>query len=74
LGVKELLASSALIDLFPRWHGERFPLYAFHPSRKHPPLRIFVSRFLASYDRGSGRRSQQIGSKPAHDAFQAFAQ
>ena len=43
-GVKELLASGALVDLFPRWHGERFPLYAFHPSRKHQPakVRVFV--------------------------------
>jgi DNA-binding transcriptional LysR family regulator len=39
-GVKELLASGALIDLFPRWHGERFPLFAFHPSRKHPPAKV----------------------------------
>jgi DNA-binding transcriptional LysR family regulator len=54
-GVKELLASGALIDLFPRWHDERFPLFAFHPSRKHPPAKVqaftdFVSRFLVSYD------------------------
>src|ERR1700735_1342549 len=39
-GVKELLAGGALIDLFPRWHGERFPLFAFHPSRKHPPAKV----------------------------------
>src|SRR5271163_2156626 len=39
-GAKELLASGALIDLFPRWHGERFPLYAFHPSRKHQPAKV----------------------------------
>ena len=39
-GVKELLASGALIDLFPDWHGERFPLFAFHPSRKHPPAKV----------------------------------
>jgi DNA-binding transcriptional LysR family regulator len=39
-GVKELLASGALIDLFPHWHGERFPLFAFHPSRKHPPAKV----------------------------------
>jgi DNA-binding transcriptional LysR family regulator len=29
-----------LIDLFPDWHGERFPLFAFHPSRKHPPAKV----------------------------------
>jgi DNA-binding transcriptional LysR family regulator len=39
-GIKELLASGALIDLFPEWHGERFPLFAFHPSRKHPPAKV----------------------------------
>src|SRR6202020_2879952 len=39
-GVKELRGSGALIDLFPRWHGERFPLYAFHPSHKHQPAKV----------------------------------
>src|ERR1700743_1605829 len=39
-GVKELLASGALIDIFPRWHGEGFPLFSFHPSRKHPPAKV----------------------------------
>jgi DNA-binding transcriptional LysR family regulator len=39
-GVGGLLAGGALIDLFPAWHGERFPLFAFHPSRKHPPAKV----------------------------------
>jgi DNA-binding transcriptional LysR family regulator len=39
-GVKELLTSGALMDLFPDWHGEHFPLFAFHPSRKHPPAKV----------------------------------
>ena len=39
-GIKESLARGALIDLFPDWHGERFPLFAFHPSRKHPPAKV----------------------------------
>jgi DNA-binding transcriptional LysR family regulator len=38
--VGNLLASGKLIDLFPEWHGERFPLFAFHPSRKHPPAKV----------------------------------
>jgi DNA-binding transcriptional LysR family regulator len=38
--LKGPLASGALIDLFPDWHGERFPLFAFHPSRKHPPAKV----------------------------------
>ncbi len=39
-GIKELLTKGALIDLFPDWHGERFPLFAFHPSRRHPPAKV----------------------------------
>jgi hypothetical protein len=39
-GVKEMLADRVLIDLFPDWHGELFPLFAFHPSRKHPPAKV----------------------------------
>jgi DNA-binding transcriptional LysR family regulator len=39
-GIKDLLARGVLIVLFPAWHGERFPLFAFHPSRKHPPAKV----------------------------------
>ncbi len=39
-GVGHLLTEGVLVDLFPAWHGERFPLFAFHPSRKHPPAKV----------------------------------
>ncbi|MFB2567371.1 LysR family transcriptional regulator [Rhizobium sp. IMFF44] len=39
-GVGQALARGSLIDLFPDWHGERFPLFAFHPSRKHQPAKV----------------------------------
>lgn len=39
-GAAARLSSGALIDLFPDWHGERFPLYAYHPSRQHPPAKV----------------------------------
>ncbi|MBB1250933.1 LysR family transcriptional regulator [Rhizobium sp. G21] len=39
-GVGGRLAAGDLIDLFPEWHGERFPLYAYHPSRQHPPAKV----------------------------------
>lgn len=39
-GVGGLLERGDLIDLFPGWHGETFPLFAFHPSRKHPPAKV----------------------------------
>jgi hypothetical protein len=35
-GVKELLARRTLVDLFPHWHGERFPLFAFRQRRSGP--------------------------------------
>jgi DNA-binding transcriptional LysR family regulator len=41
-GAGKLLKRGDLIDLFPKWHGERFPLHAFHPSRKHPPAKVGV--------------------------------
>ncbi|CAO3429194.1 LysR family transcriptional regulator [Azospirillum endophyticum] len=39
-GVGARLTSGALIDLFPDWHGERFPLFVYHPSRLHPPAKV----------------------------------
>ncbi|SON54023.1 D-malate degradation protein R [Hartmannibacter diazotrophicus] len=39
-GVGARLACGDLIDLFPDWHGERFPLYAYHPSRQHQPAKV----------------------------------
>jgi DNA-binding transcriptional LysR family regulator len=39
LGAASLLAQGALVELFPDWADERFPLYALHPSRHHPPAR-----------------------------------
>jgi DNA-binding transcriptional LysR family regulator len=36
LGAETLLAEGRLVDLFPDWPDERFPLYALHPSRHHP--------------------------------------
>jgi DNA-binding transcriptional LysR family regulator len=39
-GVGSFLSAGALVDLFPDWHGERFPLFAFHPSRQHPPAKV----------------------------------
>jgi DNA-binding transcriptional LysR family regulator len=39
-GVGALLEKGDLVDLFPEWHGEMFPLFAYHPSRKHPPAKV----------------------------------
>lgn len=53
LGVGEHLQSGALIDLFPDWPDERFPLYVYYPSRSHVPAKVrtfidFITETLAA--------------------------
>ena len=40
LGTEQLRADGTLVELFPRWHDELFPLYAFQPSRHLPPAKV----------------------------------
>lgn len=39
-GSRPLLDSGDLVELFPDWPGETFPLHAFHPSRHQPPPKV----------------------------------
>ncbi|RBA25103.1 LysR family transcriptional regulator [Herminiimonas fonticola] len=49
LGSEHLLADGRLIDLFPDWPDEHYPLYALYPSRHHMPAktRVFLD-FISS--------------------------
>ena len=40
LGVRNLLDRGRLVELFPDWPDETFPLYALHPSRHLPPAKV----------------------------------
>jgi DNA-binding transcriptional LysR family regulator len=40
LGTEDLLSRGKLIEMFPDWPGERFPLYVFHLSRHVPPAKV----------------------------------
>jgi DNA-binding transcriptional LysR family regulator len=40
LGCKHLLESGRLVELFPEWSEERFPLYAIYPSRLHRAAKV----------------------------------
>lgn len=40
LGINKLLQSGALVELFPDWDGEYFPLHVYHPSRHLPPAKV----------------------------------
>ncbi|MBQ1542301.1 LysR family transcriptional regulator [Caulobacter sp. CCUG 60055] len=44
LGMGDWLADGRLVELFPDWSEELFPIYAYHPSRRMPPAK--VRRFL----------------------------
>jgi DNA-binding transcriptional LysR family regulator len=50
LGTEELIRSKQLVNLFPDWSGERWPLYALYPSRRFQPakLKAFVDFCVAN--------------------------
>ena len=61
LGCRHLLDNGTLIELFPEWSDERFPLYAIYPSRLHraAKVRMFIE-FCMEVITGSLR---EVGSK-----------
>lgn len=51
-GTQALRESGALVELFPEWSDETFPLYAIYPSRRHRPAKVrafvgFISALIA---------------------------
>jgi DNA-binding transcriptional LysR family regulator len=40
IAVKDLLERGRLVNLFPDWPDETFPLYALYPSRHHPAAKV----------------------------------
>jgi DNA-binding transcriptional LysR family regulator len=54
LGSSDLMRTGKLLDLFPDWAGERFPLYALYPSRQHRAAKVrafidFTSKVIDGY-------------------------
>lgn len=65
LGLDEHLRSGALIDLFPDWPDERFPLYVYYPSRSHVPAKVrtfidFILDSLSAKRRASPRKAASL--------------
>jgi DNA-binding transcriptional LysR family regulator len=53
LGTEHLIRGKQLVNLFPDWSGERFPLYAMYPRRRFVPAKLhafmeFCSAGIAS--------------------------
>jgi DNA-binding transcriptional LysR family regulator len=65
LGLERHLGSGALINLFPDWPDERFPLYVYYPSRSQVPAKVrkFIDFILGSLGPrgGAAARSQPAG-------------
>jgi DNA-binding transcriptional LysR family regulator len=61
LGIEALLKHGKLVNLFPDWSDEHFPLYVYHTSRHFVPakLRVFLD-FLGALVRD---RSQEPESR-----------
>jgi DNA-binding transcriptional LysR family regulator len=51
-GGEALIAAGHLVDLFPDWPDEHYPLYALHPSRHHLPAktRAFLDFIISLHD------------------------
>ena len=63
LGCRHLLENGRLVELFPEWSGERFPLYAIYPSRLHraAKVRVFIEfcmEVVAGKSRGVGGKAR----------------
>ena len=56
-GVEPLLARGELVQVLADWAEERYPLYAYHPSRHLPPakVRVFLDFLLACFAQSQGR-------------------
>ncbi len=57
-GIDRLLASGELVQILTDWAEERFPLFAYHPSRHLPPakVRAFLDFVVASISPTSKKR------------------
>jgi DNA-binding transcriptional LysR family regulator len=64
LGVEQQLAAGTLVNLFPDWSDERFPLYVYYVSRNHVPAKVrsFIDFVLASLNRDVGTPSRSAAT------------
>jgi DNA-binding transcriptional LysR family regulator len=68
LGLHHHLESGALINLFPDWSDERFPLYVYYVSRNHVPAKVrkFIDFIVGSLGKESGTASKTKAPNTRH--------
>jgi len=69
LGLEHHFRSGALINLFPGWSDERFPLYVYYASRNHVPAKVrkFIDFIVESHGEqtGSVARGKPVAKREA---------
>jgi DNA-binding transcriptional LysR family regulator len=70
MGLGPWLASGELVQILPDWADERYPLYAYHPSRHLPPAKV---RAFVNFVQGITREERagslvDAGRLPGTDA------
>src|SRR6202453_2188281 len=75
LGLEQHFKSGALIDLFPDWPDERFPLYVYYASRNHLPAQVrrFIDFIMDSLgaEGGTGAKCNRSGKGEAMGTLEA---
>ena len=61
VGVTDLLATGQLINLFPDWNGETFPLYGLYPSRHQPTAKVRAFIDFVRAIAGEAARNSMFG-------------
>ena len=63
IGVEQMMRDGLLVDIFPDWSDERFPLYALFPSRRHRAAKVeaFINFCLESLSAASPAAHRQMG-------------
>ena len=79
ISAQPLLASGQLIELFPDWPDETFPLYAVRPSRRLAPLKVatfmdFCEEICRQHDAralrtGSFKKKIEVAPKKLRENF-----
>jgi DNA-binding transcriptional LysR family regulator len=68
-GLKSIFANRELVQILPQWSDERYPLYAYHPSRHLPPAKVrafldFVQEIAApAVSSGPSKRQKSTNKK-----------
>ena len=68
LGLEHHFRSGALVNMFPDWSNERFPLYVYYVSRNHVPAKVrkFIDFIVDSLGKETGTAARSNPSAMPH--------